>query len=83
MLKFLATSELFIFRVSLSPQSVAKCLEQVGIAFLYAPKYHPSMKNVSNIRKGLRFRTAFNLLGPLTNPALVSRQVRMFFTLSI
>ncbi|KAK4522213.1 hypothetical protein GAYE_PCTG50G1214 [Galdieria yellowstonensis] len=62
-------------KVSLSPHSVAKCLEQVGIAFLYAPKYHPSMKHVSNIRKGLRFRTAFNLLGPLTNPALVSRQV--------
>ncbi|GJQ10717.1 hypothetical protein GpartN1_g2508.t1 [Galdieria partita] len=62
-------------KVSLSPYAVARCLEEVGIAFLYAPRYHPSMKLVSGIRKGLRIRTAFNLLGPLTNPALVSRQV--------
>ncbi|GJD12087.1 Anthranilate phosphoribosyltransferase, chloroplastic [Galdieria sulphuraria] len=62
-------------KVSLSPKAIARCLEEVGIAFLYAPRYHPSMKLVANIRKGLRIRTAFNLLGPLTNPALVSRQV--------
>lgn len=76
--RFSYKSFLFVMlysRVSLSPDAVRRCLEEVGIAFLYAPRYHPSMKVVSNIRKGLRIRTAFNLLGPLTNPTLVSRQV--------
>eukprot|EP00871_Galdieria_phlegrea_P004982 jgi/Galph1/5485/GphlegSOOS_G4186.1 len=62
-------------KISLSPNAVVQCLQQVGIAFLYAPQYHPSMKNLSRIRKGLRIRTTFNLLGPLTNPAMTPRQV--------
>lgn len=54
---------------------VAKCLEQVGIAFLFAPIMHPAMKNVAAVRKTLGFRTIFNLLGPLTNPAGAHVQV--------
>ncbi|MEI6667944.1 MAG: anthranilate phosphoribosyltransferase [Acidobacteriota bacterium] len=47
---------------------VAQCLEDVGMAFLYAPLFHPSMRNVAEVRRELGVRTAFNLLGPLTSP---------------
>ncbi|MGH7740342.1 MAG: anthranilate phosphoribosyltransferase [bacterium] len=52
-----------------------KCLREAGIAFLFAPHFHPAMKNVGPLRKELGFRTLFNLLGPLCNPAGVKRQV--------
>jgi len=52
-----------------------RCLEQVRIAFLFAPRLHPAMKYAVPIRKALGIRTIFNLLGPLTNPAGVKRQV--------
>jgi anthranilate phosphoribosyltransferase len=54
--------------VAASPEVVAACLNEVGIAFLFAPTFHPSMRNVSPVRRELAVRTAFNLLGPLTNP---------------
>jgi anthranilate phosphoribosyltransferase len=54
---------------------VAACLEQVGIAFLFAPAMHSAMKYVQPARRELKLRTVFNLLGPLTNPAKASAQV--------
>jgi anthranilate phosphoribosyltransferase len=54
---------------------IEKCLREAGIAFLFAPHFHPAMKNVGSIRKELGFRTIFNVLGPMSNPASVKRQV--------
>lgn len=53
----------------------AACLDEAGIAFLFAPTFHPAMKHAAQARKDLGVRTAFNLLGPLTNPARPSRQI--------
>jgi anthranilate phosphoribosyltransferase len=61
--------------VSASPAAVERCLDEAGIAFLFAPVFHPSMKHAGPTRKELGIRTAFNLLGPLTNPAGASRQL--------
>ena len=61
--------------VSASPAAVERCLDRAGIAFLFAPVFHPSMKHAGPTRKELGIRTAFNLLGPLTNPAGASRQL--------
>lgn len=55
--------------VAAGPAAVERCLRDARIAFLFAPIFHPSMRNVAAIRKDLAVRTAFNLLGPLTNPA--------------
>jgi anthranilate phosphoribosyltransferase len=62
-------------KLSLPVEQVAACLEQVGIAFLFAPAMHSAMKHVQPVRRELRLRTVFNLLGPLTNPANASAQV--------
>lgn len=61
--------------VELSPEKAAACLEQHGITFLFAPRYHPAMKHVAPVRRELGFPTAFNLLGPLSNPVRPSHQV--------
>ncbi len=61
--------------INLAPPRVAACLEQVGIAFLFAPALHSAMKYVQPVRRELRLRTVFNLLGPLTNPARATCQV--------
>jgi anthranilate phosphoribosyltransferase len=61
--------------ISLPPARIAACLEEVGIAFLFAPAMHSAMKYVQPARRELRLRTVFNLLGPLTNPARASAQV--------
>ncbi len=55
--------------INLSPESIARCIQEVGIGFMFAPNHHPAMKNVAPIRKELGVRTIFNILGPLTNPA--------------
>ncbi|MEM0359399.1 MAG: anthranilate phosphoribosyltransferase [Candidatus Hadarchaeales archaeon] len=55
--------------IDLPPKEVKRCLEQVGIGFMFAPVFHPAMRYVAPIRKELGIRTVFNLLGPLTNPA--------------
>jgi anthranilate phosphoribosyltransferase len=55
--------------INLAPDAIAKCIEQVGIGFMFAPNHHPAMKNVAPVRKELGVRTIFNILGPLTNPA--------------
>jgi anthranilate phosphoribosyltransferase len=62
-------------KLSLSPERLADCLREVGIAFLYAPGIHSAMKFVQTARRDLKVRTVFNLLGPLTNPARASAQV--------
>jgi anthranilate phosphoribosyltransferase len=61
--------------IQLSPERAAQCLREVGICFLFAPDLHASMKQVQKVRRELRLRTMFNLLGPLTNPAHASGQV--------
>jgi anthranilate phosphoribosyltransferase len=61
--------------INLPPAQLAACLEEVGIAFLFAPALHSAMKHVQTARRELRLRTVFNLLGPLTNPAHASAQV--------
>ena len=62
-------------RVNAEPAVVEGCLEHAGIAFFFAPTFHPSMRHAGPTRKDLGVRTAFNLLGPLTNPAGASRQL--------
>ncbi|SHE41552.1 anthranilate phosphoribosyltransferase [Caldanaerobius fijiensis DSM 17918] len=62
-------------KIDMSPEQAKKCIENIGIGFLYAPYYHLSMKNVAGPRKELGTRTIFNVLGPLTNPAYVKGQV--------
>jgi len=61
--------------INLPPARIAACLEEVGIAFLFAPAMHSAMQHVQSARRQLRLRTVFNLLGPLTNPAHASAQV--------
>lgn len=62
-------------KIQLSPERAAQCLREVGICFLFAPDLHQSMKQVQKVRRELRLRTMFNLLGPLTNPAHASGQI--------
>jgi anthranilate phosphoribosyltransferase len=55
--------------INLSPDAIARCIQETGIGFMFAPNHHPAMKNVAPVRKELGVRTIFNILGPLTNPA--------------
>ena len=57
------------------PEKVAECIKQARIGFMFAPKFHPAMKYVQPVRKELGFRTVFNILGPLANPAHATAQV--------
>jgi len=61
--------------IAAPPEVVERCLDQAGIAFFFAPTFHPSMRHAALARKELGIRTAFNLLGPLTNPAGATRQL--------
>jgi anthranilate phosphoribosyltransferase len=69
--------------IQLSPEQAARCLREVGICFLYAPNLHPAMKQVQGVRRELRMRTMFNLLGPLTNPARATGQVVGVYSLDL
>ncbi len=61
--------------VELPPDAAARCIDEIGIGFIYAPVYHPSMRRVAPVRQEIGMRTVFNLLGPLTNPARPQAQV--------
>ena len=62
-------------RIDLEPPAIAHCITEAGIGFMFAPAHHPAMKNVGPTRVELGTRTIFNLLGPLSNPAGVKRQM--------
>jgi anthranilate phosphoribosyltransferase len=62
-------------RIDLTPEQVGRCVSEAGIGFMFAPSHHPAMKNVGPTRAELATRTIFNLLGPLSNPAGVRRQM--------
>jgi len=61
--------------LDLSPEAIARSIDEIGIGFMFAPTHHPAMKSVASIRRELGIRTMFNLLGPLSNPAGAHRQV--------
>jgi len=61
--------------IELTPDGVSRCIQEAGIGFMFAPAHHPAMKNVGPTRVELGTRTIFNLLGPLSNPAGVKRQM--------
>jgi len=67
--------EYFGFDLNSEPSKVNETIEKFGIGFMFAQKFHPAMKNVANARKSVGGRTAFNLLGPLTNPAMIKNQL--------
>src|SRR5437763_16440233 len=62
-------------KIDISPDQVGRCVKEAGIGFMFAPSHHPAMKNVGPTRVELATRTIFNLLGPLSNPAGVKRQM--------
>ena len=66
--------------VDLSPEQVARCVEEVGMGFMWAPVHHSAMKHAAGPRADLGMRTLFNMLGPMTNPAGVKRQVIGVYT---
>jgi anthranilate phosphoribosyltransferase len=61
--------------LELTPEQVGKCIDEVGIGFLFAPKFHPAMKHAIGPRREMGQRTIFNILGPLTNPAGATHQM--------
>lgn len=62
-------------KLELTPEQVANCIDEVGIGFLFAPNHHPAMRHAGPARRELGVRTIFNLLGPLTNPAMAEYQL--------
>jgi anthranilate phosphoribosyltransferase len=62
-------------RIDLDPPAVARCIEEVGFGFMFAPAHHPATRYVVHVRRALAVRTIFNFLGPLTNPAGASHQL--------
>jgi anthranilate phosphoribosyltransferase len=66
-------------KLAVAPDRLTQCLQEAGICFCFAPAHHPAMKHAAAVRQELGFRTLFNMLGPLTNPAGVQRQVMGVF----
>lgn len=62
-------------RVDVTPEVQARCVREIGVCFCFAPRHHPAVRHVAEIRKSLGFATIFNLMGPLTNPAGARRQL--------
>ncbi len=62
-------------KIDLSPEGVARCLREAGFGFMFAQRYHPSMRFAAGPRREIGIRTVFNILGPLTNPAGAAHQV--------
>ena len=69
--------------VNLTADKVASLVSEIGIAFMFAPNFHPAMRYAAPVRKKLGIRTIFNVLGPLANPALASRQVLGVYDMSL
>ncbi len=69
--------------LDLTPQKVARCVDEVGIGFLYAPLLHTAMKHVMPVRREMAIRTVFNMLGPLTNPASANAQIIGVYSASL
>jgi anthranilate phosphoribosyltransferase len=69
--------------ITCGPEQIAACVEEAGIGFMFAQAHHPAMKHAGPIRRELGFRTVFNLLGPLTNPAGATTQVIGVFDASL
>jgi len=61
--------------LNMSPEKISKCVEKIGVGFMFAPAHHSAMKHAIGARKDLAVRTIFNVLGPLTNPAKAPHQV--------
>lgn len=61
--------------IDVPPERAAQMLREAGFTFMFAPRYHPAMKNVAPVRRELGVRTVFNVLGPLTNPAFATHQI--------
>ncbi|RUV96776.1 MULTISPECIES: anthranilate phosphoribosyltransferase [unclassified Mesorhizobium] len=62
-------------KVDIAPETIGRCIQEAGVGFMFAPTHHPAMKHVGPVRGELGTRTIFNLLGPLSNPAGVGRQM--------
>ncbi len=62
-------------KIDLTPEQVARCIDEIGIGFLFAPAFHPAMKHATPVRQEIGLRTIFNVLGPLTSPAWAKRQL--------
>ena len=62
-------------QIELSPEAVARCVNEVGVGFMFAPAFHPAMRYAGPVRREIRIRTVFNILGPLTNPAGAQTQL--------
>ncbi len=69
--------------VNLTADKVASLVNEIGIAFMFAPNFHPAMRYAAPVRKKLGIRTIFNVLGPLANPALATRQVLGVYDMSL
>lgn len=69
--------------VNLTPTHVAECVNNIGVGFMFAPNHHSAMKHAAPVRRELGVRTIFNLLGPMTNPAMAKRQVMGVFDKSL
>lgn len=65
--------------INIKPEQAQECVRKIGISFLFAPLYHNAMKHVAPVRRELGFRTIFNILGPLTNPAKAKAQIMGVF----
>ncbi|HEX5127880.1 MAG TPA: anthranilate phosphoribosyltransferase [Rhodocyclaceae bacterium] len=66
-------------KITLSPEQVGQCIDEVGVGFMFAPNHHSAMKHAAPVRRELGVRTIFNILGPLTNPATAANQVMGVF----
>ena len=69
--------------INLTPERSENCLQEIGIAFLFAPVFHASMKYAAEPRRELGIRTVFNILGPMSNPAMVDKQIIGAFNIDV
>ncbi len=67
-------------KLGIKPEQVARCIEEIGVGFMFAPAHHSAMKNVVGVRRELGIRTIFNILGPMSNPASVKNLLIGVFT---